>query len=44
MKLAFAFSAGFVCLFALPAAAQEPKVNCKNPQAQIEMNICSQRD
>ncbi|CDZ63224.1 Probable urease-associated protein [Neorhizobium galegae bv. orientalis] len=44
MKPAFAFFAAFMALFALPAEAQEPKANCKNPQTQIEMNICSQRD
>ncbi len=33
-----------MALFALPAVAQEPKANCKNPQTQMEMNICSQRD
>lgn len=40
------FAAAAVCLgfFASPAGAQEPKANCKNPQTQIEMNICSQRD
>ncbi len=44
MKLTFAVSAAFMALVALPAVAQEPKANCKNPQTQIEMNICSQRD
>ena len=44
MKPAFAFSAAFMALLALPAVAQEPKANCKNPQTQMEMNICSQRD
>ncbi|EUB96711.1 protein of unknown function DUF1311 [Rhizobium sp. CF080] len=40
------FVAAAVCLgfYALPAGAQEPKANCKNPQTQMEMNICSQRD
>jgi uncharacterized protein YecT (DUF1311 family) len=40
------FVAAAVCLgfCSLPAFAQEPKANCKNPQTQIEMNICSQRD
>ncbi|MBP2558027.1 uncharacterized protein YecT (DUF1311 family) [Neorhizobium galegae] len=38
--------AAAVCLgfCSLPAFAQEPKANCKNPQTQMEMNICSQRD
>ncbi len=44
MKPALAFSAAFMTLLALPAVAQEPKANCKNPQTQMEMNICSQRD
>jgi uncharacterized protein YecT (DUF1311 family) len=44
VKPALAFSAAFMPLLALPAAGQEPKANCKNPQTQLEMNICSQRD
>ncbi len=44
MKPAFAFSAAFMAVLALPAVAQEPKANCKNPQTQMEMNLCSQRD
>ncbi|UIK04056.1 lysozyme inhibitor LprI family protein [Neorhizobium galegae] len=44
MKSVFAAAAAFLGFCALSAFAQEPKANCKNPQTQIEMNICSQRD
>ncbi|MBL8649168.1 MAG: DUF1311 domain-containing protein [Sphingopyxis sp.] len=31
-------------LMLLAAAAQEPEVDCDNPQYQVEMNFCAQKD
>ncbi|WP_260582831.1 lysozyme inhibitor LprI family protein [Sphingopyxis sp. PET50] len=31
-------------LFALAVAAQEPEIDCENPQYQVEMNYCAGRD
>jgi len=44
VKSVFVAAVAFLGFCALPAFAQEPKANCKNPQTQMEMNICSQRD
>lgn len=36
--------AGLLSLSVLPALAQQPKVDCKNAQSQMEMTYCAEQD
>jgi len=50
MRFVSAFAAAGVAFFALPAPsrmqalAQQPKVDCKDPQTQTEMTYCAEQD
>jgi len=37
-------AAAVLLVFALPALAQEPKPNCKNPITQMEMTYCEEQE
>ena len=44
MKLVFALPFVVVTVSALPALAQQPKVNCKKAETQMEMTYCAEQD
>lgn len=44
MRFVSAFLAAAVASVAMTALAQEPKVNCKDPQTQMEMTYCAEQD
>jgi uncharacterized protein YecT (DUF1311 family) len=42
--MAFSALSGCLLLWGASATAQQPKVNCKDPQTQMEFNICAAED
>jgi len=44
LKIVFTGAVLFGALFALPALAQQPKVNCKKAETQMEMTYCAEQD